>query len=103
MSLVPSVVGAVATTNAAEVGISGRLLISIAAAVLFGLIGLVPLLGDEPKTKPAPPAWTVVDAGRDAQSPIEARLRRDDLTIDGEVREIKEPPKLAGADQRWGR
>jgi hypothetical protein len=52
MTLVPIVVGSVAATNAADVGIAGHVLIAIAAAVLFGLIGLVPLLGDGPKATP---------------------------------------------------
>lgn len=102
MSLVPAVVGAVAATNLADVGISGRILIYIAGAVLFGLIGLVPLLGGEPKATPKP-EWTVMDGAREARSPLEARLQSDALTIDGAFREIEEPPKLAGGDPRWGR
>jgi hypothetical protein len=45
MSLIPTVVESVAATNAADISFSRRILVAIAAAVLFGLIGLVPLLG----------------------------------------------------------
>jgi hypothetical protein len=62
VSLVPAVVGTVAATNVADVGISGRVLIAIAAAVLYGLIGLAPPLGDEPTgrvdTNPTTPERT---------------------------------------------
>ncbi|WP_154671181.1 hypothetical protein [Paraburkholderia mimosarum] len=102
MSLVPTVVGAVAATNAADIGISGRILIAIAATVLFGLIGLIPLLGDEPNATPRP-EWTVVDGAKEARQPVDGWFQNDGLTIDGDVREIEEPPKLAGGDLRWGR
>lgn len=102
MSLVPTVVGTVAATNAADVGISGHILIAVAAAVLFGLIGLVPLLGGEPKATPRP-EWNVVDGATEVRSPLDARLQNDALTIDGTFREIEEPPKLTGGDPRWGR
>lgn len=102
MSLVPTVVGTLAATNAADLGISGRILIAIAAAVLFGLIGLVPQLGDEPNATPRP-EWTVVDGDKEERSPIDARLPNDGVTIDATFREIEEPPKLAGGDPRWGR
>ncbi|MFC5429245.1 hypothetical protein ACFPTO_10600 [Paraburkholderia denitrificans] len=102
MSLVPAVAGTVATTNSSAVGLSGRILIAIAAAVLFGPIGLVPLLGDEPKVTPRP-EWTVMDGAREARPSIDARLASDGLTIDDTFREIEEPPKLAGGDPRWGR
>ncbi|MFT4063370.1 hypothetical protein [Paraburkholderia sp.] len=102
MSLVAAVVGTVATTNATDVGIYGRILIYVAGATLFGLIGLVPLLTDSPKAA-ASPEWTVADGAKEARAPIDARLQSDGLTIDGEVREIKEPPQLAGGDPRWGR
>lgn len=102
MSLVPAVVGTIAATNAADIGISGRILIAVAAAVLFGLIGLVPLFGDEPKVTPQP-EWTVMDGAEEARSPLDARLHCDALTIDGAFREIEEPPKPAGGDPRSGR
>lgn len=102
MSLAPVVVGTVAATNAADVGIAGHILIAFAAAILFGLIGLVPLLGDEPKATPRP-EWTVIDGVKEARSPLDARLQSDALTIDGAFREIEEPAKLAGGDPRWGR
>ncbi|WP_176079511.1 hypothetical protein [Paraburkholderia tropica] len=102
MSLVPAVVGTVAATNAADVGNAGHILIAIAAAVLFGLIGLVPLLGDEPKAIPRH-EWTVVDGAKEAGPAVDGRLQNKGLTIDGAFREIEEPPKLAGGDPRWGR
>lgn len=103
MSLVPIVAGAVAATSAADVGVSGHILIYIAAAVLFGLIGLVPLLGGEPTAKRRPPDWTIVNAATTKAAPPDGRLSQQGLTIDGEIREIKEPPQLAGGDPRWGR
>lgn len=75
------------------------MLIAITAA---GLIGLVPLLGDEPKATPRP-EWTVMDGAREARSPLDVRLQSDVLPIDGAFREIQEPAKLAGGDPRWGR
>lgn len=102
MSLVPIVVGTVTATNATDVGISGHILIAIAAAVLFGLIGLMPLFGDEPKAAPQP-EWTVVDGAKEARPPVDGRLQSEGLTIDGAFREIEEPPRLAGGDPRWGR
>lgn len=103
MSLVPAVVGTVAATNAADVGVSGHILIYIAAAVLFGLIGLVPLLGGEPTAKRRSPDWTVINTDSATAAPPDGRLSQEGLTIDGAVREIKEPPRLAGGDPRWGR
>ncbi|MGJ0524378.1 hypothetical protein ACR42A_12595 [Burkholderia gladioli] len=102
MSLVPIVAGTVAATNAADVGISGHILIAVAAAVLFGLIGLVPLLGGEPKAAPRP-EWAVVDGAKEARPPVDSRLQNEGMTIDGVLREIEEPPRLAGGDPRWGR
>lgn len=52
MSLVPAVVGTVAATNALDIGISGHILVAIAAAVPFGLSGLVPLFSDELNATP---------------------------------------------------
>ena len=98
----PRVVGTVAATNAADVGIAGHILIAIAAAALFGPIGLVPLLGDEPKATPRP-EWSVVDGATEVRSPLDVRIQSDALTIDGAFREIREPAKLAGGDPRWGR
>lgn len=89
MSLVRAVVGTVAATNASDSGISGRILIAIAAAVPFGLIGLVPPFGDEVKATPQP-EWTGVEGDKDARPPVDGRLQREGLTIDGTVREIKE-------------
>lgn len=103
MSLVPTVVGTVAATNAADVGLSGHVLIYIAGAVLFGLISLVPLLGGEPTTKRRPPEWTVINPASAKTTSPDARISQQGLTIDGEMREIKEPPQLAGGDPRWGR
>lgn len=90
MSLVPVVVGTVAAANAADIGISGRILIYIAASALFGLIGLVPLLGDKPATRRRSPDWTIVDAGSPKAATPDTRISEQGLTIDGEVREIKE-------------
>ncbi|MCP2086072.1 UNVERIFIED_ORG: hypothetical protein J2Y81_002089 [Paraburkholderia sediminicola] len=103
MSLVPSVVGTVVATNAADVGISGRILIYVAAAALFGLIGLVPLLAGEPKPDAPPSQWTVVDSANQNSASIDTRLTSIGLTIDGDVKEVKEPLWLAGDDPRWGR
>jgi len=68
----------------------------------FGLIGLVPLLGGGPKATPWP-EWTVMDDAKEARSPLDVRLQSDGLTIDGTVRDIRELPKLADGDPRWGR
>lgn len=84
MSLVAVVVGTVAATNAADAGICGRILIAIAAAALFGLIGFVPLFGDGLKAAPRP-EWTVVEGDRKARPPVDGRLQSEGLTIDGTV------------------
>ncbi|WP_321969139.1 hypothetical protein [Paraburkholderia tropica] len=78
------------------------MLIAVGAAVLFGFIGLVPLLGDEPKAMPEP-GWTVMEGAENARSPVDVQLESDALTIDGAFIEIEEPPMLAGGNPRWGR
>lgn len=103
MSLVPVLVGTVVATNAADIGLSGHILIYIASALLFGLIGLVPMLAGEPKTKSPPPQWTVVDSVNQKSAPIDAWVTNAGLTIDGDVTEVKVQPKLASRDPRWGR
>lgn len=100
MSLLPTVIAAVST---ADVGLSGRILIYVAAAVLFGLIGLVPLLAGEPKPNAPPSQWTVVDSANQNSVAIDTRLTSVGLTIDGAVKEVREPLWLAGDDPRWGR
>jgi len=67
-----TIIGTVAATNAADIGISGHIVIAIAAAVLFGLIGLVPLFSDELKATPQP-EWTVVEGDREARPPVDGR------------------------------
>lgn len=102
MSSLPAVIGTVAT-NAVDVGMSGRILICVAGSVLFGLVGLVPLLVGEPKPKAPAPRWTVVDLSNQQSATIDTRLASTGLTIDGDVREVAEPLWLAGDDPRWGR
>lgn len=103
MSLVPVAVGTVVATNAADIGVSGHILIYIASALLFGLIGLVPLLAGEPKPSAPPSQWTIVDSANENSAAIDTRLASVGLTIDGDVKEVKEPLWLAGDDPRWGR
>jgi hypothetical protein len=65
MSTVPLIVGAM-QTNGHIGGLGGKALIYAGLFVLWGLIGLIPLLSKEPTAKPdlapAPPDWTVLDS-----------------------------------------
>lgn len=103
MSVANFIVGAVqAQANTSGLGTSGMVLVYIGAAVLFGLIGLVPLLADKPAIDPAP-QWTVVDSTATGRADAGERLGNAGITIDGEVKEVRQQPRLAGQDRRWGR
>jgi hypothetical protein len=103
MSFANFIIGAVqAQANTSGLGTSGMVLVYIGAAVLFGLIGLVPLLSKEPTAKqPEPPApnWTVFDALH-KDIPVAGKLEDAGLTIDGNFSEVRELPPMSG---RWGR
>jgi hypothetical protein len=101
MTIAAVVVGTVAASNAADVGVAGHPLIAVAAAVLFGPDRTCTAARRRAESRAA----ARMDFGaKEARSrPLEARLQRDALTIDGAFREIEEPPKLAGGDPRWGR
>jgi hypothetical protein len=103
MSLVPSVVGTVAATNAADVGISGRLVIYIADVLPFGFTGLVLLQAAEPQPQALPLHWMIVDAGNQTTARTDARIAGLGMTVDGIVREIREAPRLPVDDSRGGR
>ena len=102
MSLAPAIAGTVAATNAVGFTLTDRVFIYIGAAILFGLIGLVPLLAEkpEPELKPAPPDWDVMDGESKNSAPL---VTEHPMTIDGEVTEVREVPKLTGRGSRWGR
>lgn len=102
MSLAPAIAGTAAATSAAGFTLTDRVFIYIGAAILFGLIGLVPLLAGkpEPELKPAPPDWDVMDEETKNSAPLVAE---QPMTIEGELTEVQEVPKLTGRGSRWGR
>ncbi|HEF5154550.1 hypothetical protein UA18_00380 [Burkholderia multivorans] len=52
MSLAPAIAGTAAATSAADFTLADHVFIYIGAAILFGLIGLVPLLAEKPEPQP---------------------------------------------------
>jgi hypothetical protein len=106
MSVAPLLVGAVQTSvhTSQFGGIGGTVLVYVGCFVLWGLIGIVPLLAKEPAAeKPTPlRAWTVVDSAEPEQK-MASQLKDASQTIDGDFAEVREPPQLPGQDPRWGR
>jgi hypothetical protein len=103
MSVAPAVVGTVVAANIAGVGTGGQVLIYIAAAILFGLVGLVPLLASAPAATRRQSDWTLVERDVPQAGQSEVLLPQSSVIIDGDIREVAEPLKLAGGDPRWGR
>lgn len=105
MALIPAVVSAVQVTahSASLGGIGGSALVYLGSAILFGLIGLVPLLADKPPAKDSPAQWTVVGAPTQPAQPAAHKLETRGVTIDAEFTVLKEPHLLPGEDPRWGR
>ncbi|MBU9441099.1 hypothetical protein KTE62_05130 [Burkholderia multivorans] len=101
MTLVPAVTAAVAATTTAGLTVADQVFVSIGAAILFGLIGLVPLLSDTPKPDPerAPPKWDVMESGLTNEPPAVAK---EPMTIDGEMTEVREVPQLTSSGARLG-
>lgn len=100
MSLAPAIAGTIAATNTSGITLADHVFIYIGAAVLFGLIGLVPLLAEKPESKPTPGAWDVVD---DASEDSPPRIAEQPMTIDGEITEVRKVPKLTRRGPRLGR
>ncbi|TGN96940.1 hypothetical protein [Burkholderia sp. USMB20] len=102
MSLAPAIAGTAAATSAAGFTVTDRVFVYIGAAILFGLIGLIPLLAGkpEPELRPTPPDWDVMDDESKNSAPL---VTEQPMTIDGEVTEVQEIPKLTGRGSRWGR
>lgn len=105
MSVVSLIIGT-AQVDGQFGGLGGKVLIYAGLFVLWGLIGLVPLLSKKPtfKTPQSPaPDWTVVSAPGRTAGPAMERLKDAALTIDGSFIEVREPQRLSGQDPRWGR
>ena len=100
MSLAPAIAGTIAATNASGITLADHVFIYIGAAILFGLIGLVPLLAEKPEPRPTPRVWDVVD---DASKNSPPRVAEQPMTIDGEITEVREAPKLTGPGPWLGR
>lgn len=106
MSIAPLIVGAAEATTGQFSGMGSQVLVYAGLFVLWGLIGLIPLLSKEPTfetPKSPPPEWTVVGAPSEAPGSAAGRLKDAGLTIDRSFVEVREPPRLSGQDPRWGR
>lgn len=100
MSLAPAIAGTAAATSAAGITLADHVFIYIGAAILFGLIGLIPLLAEKPEPEPTPRVWDVVD---DASKNSPPQVVDEPMTIDGEITEVRETPRLTGPGPQLGR
>ena len=110
MSLVPAVATTVAaTSNAGDIGFWGHALIYIGAAVLFGLVGMLPAMAERDRqaeilrAAKAANAWTVETDPAKPATPAERQRAQAAAIVDAEFTELRPAPQLPGNDPRWGR